>query len=1114
MKLCLPTQVVLCMKLTIVLLMVAGMQVVSAKGYSQEKISISVKDAPLLKVLQEVSRQAGLRFWGNPEQLDASRHLTVDFREVYLKVVLDSCLKGTGLSYKITEEGYLIVNSQSNVRTTFPNDVKNVIDLSGFIFNDAGQPLEGASIVVKGTKYGIQTNSDGKFELKGIDPNAILLISYIGYEKVEISVSGRRMINLRLRKSSNELDQTIIKGYYLTTERLNTGDVTTVKSEDIQRQPVTDPLLALEGRVPGLYIQQNSGVPGAYSKILLMGKNSLLNGNDPLYIVDGVPFSSISLTNSQFGGGALGINSDFSKVPFNAAGNGLSPFNGLNPADIENIEILKDADATAIYGSRGANGVVLITTKKGKAGRTSLDVNVYSGYGKITRTLKLLNTDQYLKLRHAGIANDGKTVGATDYDLNGVWDTTRYTNWQDALLGNPAPFNNAQVGLSGGNENTQFLIGGGYSNQKTVYIGDFSDQKVSAHVSITHKAANDRLRVQFASNYVDDHSTLPSVDFANSITLAPDAPALYNLDGSLNWQMHNNTATWNNPAAIDMRKENAKATTFVNNLNVDYKLIRGLHIKGNLGYTRNQMSQQQTFPAVSYAPPNNTVPAARSLNIATTDFNSWIAEGQLGYDRHIGQGVLDFLLGTTFQQDLMNNMVILSKGFASDALITNPLAASSITFSNYGYSLYHYNGVYGRIGYVFRGRYLFNATARRDGSSRFGNGNQFGDFGAIGLGWIFTNESFAKSITSIVSFGKLRVSYGSTGNDEIADYQYLSAYSSNGNTNYQGLNGLYPTRLPNPNYGWEVVKKFQAGLDLGFLKDKVVFKINYYRNTDGNQLVGYPLPILTGFPSVQANLPAKVRNDGLEIYVTSSNISSRDFEWSSNFNFTLPRNTLISYPGISLSSYAYTYSVGHSIFSQFYYKYSGVNTQTGLYSFVTKNANGIPSTPADLYITKPITQKFYGGLQNSFSYRGFQLVFLFQFVKQTGLSVVRNFAPPGEVNNNEPTFVLDHWGAVGDKRPYQIATSGYNTQATKLYSSYLMSDGIITNSSFIRLKNLSISYNLPERLIHFAKIQSARLYIQGQNLLTITSYLGLDPETQGLALPPIKMITGGFQLTL
>ena len=687
---------------------------------------------------------------------------------------------------------------------------------------------------------------------------------------------------------------------------------------------------------------------------------------------------------------------------------------------------------------------------------------------------------------------------------DGVWDTTRYTNWQKALINNGAHFTNAQTTISGGNTNTQFAIAGGYSNQGTLYPGNYSDQKASARVSLTHLSENQRFHVQLNADYVNDNSNLPRSDFTSAIALAPDAPAIYNQKGTINWQPLDGTNTWNNPLANTVEQAKAITDNLISNLTLGYELLPGLHVKSSFGYTHTQMNQNVIFPRVLIPPPLNTFTAIRTLSQATSDNKTWIIEPQLNYQHNIASGHLDVLIGSTFQQNISTSIATVASGYVTDALIPDPLAASTFQIVGNTYALYRYNAAYGRINYNWHEKYLLNLTGRRDGSSRFGPDKQFGNFGAIGTGWIFSKEHFVQDNLSFLSFGKLRASYGTTGSDQITDYQFLSTYSANSST-YQGITGLYPTQLTNPYYAWEVVKKLEGGLELGFLKDRILLNASYYRNRTNNQLVGYPLPQFTGFYSVEANFPAIIQNTGYEFTLNTVNIKTRHLTWTSFINLTLPNNKLVSYPNIANTPFMYTYAVGKSLFIREMYHYTGISPQTGLYTFETKNANGLPSYPQDLFVTKPVTQQYYGGFQNSVTYRGFKLDVFFQFVKQLGSNYLVNFSPPGIVNQNQPAFVL--------KNP-NLFTTSYGSNAGNTYYYLTQSDATISDASFIRLKNIALSYQLPMEWQKRMHLQMARLYLQIQNLLTITHYQGLDPETGGLNLPPLRMITAGVQVAL
>ena len=1104
-------QILRVMKITIILLTVLCLHV-SARSWSQ-KVTLSVKNMPLQKVFTLIEKQTGYAFFYDLDLLNG-RTASLDVKDAEITAVLKECLRDLPLDFKVVNTTIAIIKRQPpKIVAELAPAPRSETEVKGQVKTEAGAPMPDATVTLISGKIrkSIATNAEGEFVVPDLPKGKYTMeITFIGYEtfRREVIIGDQPIeVSAILKAAISGLDETVVKGYYNTTKRLNTGNVTTVKGEDIQKQPVSDPILALEGRVPGLYISQYSGIPGAGLIVQLRGQNSIANGNNPLYIIDGVPITATSITNTSIGGGAVG-----SPGPGEGLGQGMSPFNSLDPSDIESIDILKDADATAIYGSRGANGVILITTRKGKAGQTKVDLNVYTGVGKIARKMNLLNTQQYLAMRYKGFYNDSiedplnyvPPDPTFDYDLLG-WDTTRYTDWQKVLTGGTAQLTNAHASLSGGNANTQFLLGGGYTRQNTVFPGNYSDQKASVNANINHVSANQRFRTLFQAQYVNDNSNLPPLDLTSYITLAPDAPALYDVKGNLNWQDN----TWTNPLSYTLSRAYAKTDNLVSSLNLSYEIIHGLQLKSNFGYTHIQMNQSIQTPATEfYGPP---VLSNRSNQTANNNINSWIIEPQLIYDAILGQGKINVLLGATFQQNMQNSQAVTGYGFLSDALIPNIGSASALLGSS-SYTKYRYNALFGRVGYNWKERYLINLTARRDGSSRFGPGNQFGNFGAIGAAWIFSKENFIQRGLPFLSFGKLRSSYGTTGNDQLTDYQYLSTYTSLSST-YQGITGLYPSRIANPYFGWEVVKKLEMGLELGFAHDRIQFGISYYRNRSGNQLVKQPLPSVNGFTSIMANLPAVVQNTGLELSINTINIKTRDFSWTSSVNLTIPRNKLVSFPNLANSaSYRNAYAIGKPLFIQHLYHYTGVNPQTGVYVIQDVNKDGMINS-LDQQFFKQIAKDYFGGFQNSFSYKGWQLDIFFQFVKQTGSNFLANFGIPGTFNQNMPTYILNAWQKPGDLASLQKYTASYGSAASNVFGSYYsISDATISDASFIRLKNVSLSYQV--KGLNNLHIRSARVYLQCQNLLTFTNYLGLDPENQRISLPPIRMVTAGIEVGL
>jgi len=1090
---------------------------VSAATLAQT-VTLSEHKASLEKVINEIKQQTGYSFFYNQDWLQQAKPVDLVVKDESLDAVLKACFADQPFDFAIVNK--TIVLKLKKVPTINPNGNAVPITVTGKVFDGTGQPMPNVNVREKGTQNGTTTDGKGTYSLTVTDNNSIVTFTFIGYEPQELQAKNiPNGSTITLKPAENNLKEVVIsKGYYNEKRLLSTSDVSVVDSKTISEQPVSDPIQALIGRVPGLDIQQTSGLPGAYATIHIRGLNSIANGNDPYYIVDGVPVSSVSLS-SPYAQSALGYGGGIQN-----GGGGLSPFNILNPDDIENIEVLKDADATSIYGTKGANGVIIITTKKGKAGETKVNFDLSQGIGQVSHFMDLLNTSQYLQMMHRAYANDGvpfptlsdAAQGDPNFDINGVWDTTRYTNWQKVLIGNTAHYTNAQGSISGGNANTQFLISGGYSRSTTVFPDNYDgDKKASLNFSLTHTSANQKFHVLFSGGYGYETNDVPYADLTSQITLPPDAPSLFHPDGTLNWQNYNGSYTFFNPLSYVNTNYYSSANNLISNLTLSYQLLPGLMLQSSFGYNHVENNQVQLKPATTTEPPPYNPPSRDGSNYSNGISQGWIIEPQLSYQKKIGKGQLNVLLGGTVQQTSYSSLAQYSNDFANDALITDPLAGSQQGFLGYSNSLTRYVALVARVGYSWDDKYILNLTANRDGSSNFGPGKQYGNFGSVGTGWIFSKEKAVTDAAPWLSLGKLRASYGTTGDGELTPYQYLSTYSPN-SLAYQRTTILVPNGLTNPYFAWEVDKKLEGGLDLGFLKDRISLSIDYYRNRTSNQLTGYTLPQITGFSSVVENLPATIQNTGLEVELHTINFQTTDFNWSTSVTFTLPNNKLVSFYNFATSGYQYSYTLGHSLYTQKLYQYTGVNPQTGVYNFVSTSGDPVnPNFPQDMVPSQPITQKYYGGLQNSFSYKGISLDVFIQFVKQLGYSYQEYFNVPGldgAANfggSNEPTAILGAWQTSG-----QIASTqryyGTDGNTATAYQNFRSSTGVISDASFIKIKNVALSYKLPVAWQQWAHMQNAKIYLNGQNLYTFTKYIGLDPETPGLGLPPLRVIMLGI----
>ena len=1117
-------KILLVMRLIIVLLTTAILQV-SASSYGQN-VTLKRSGASLINVFTEIRKQTGYDFFYSDKMMANAKPISVTLKQASLEEALKQIFANQALQYELKDKTVVITEKEPSLLDRVRDITLNLfqgqaIDVRGRVVDAEGNPLVGASVNIKGGK-GTTTDKDGRFYLAKVDDKTVLVISFIGYLTQEVNASTD-LSNITLKVGYSKLDEVQVIAYGTSSQRLSTGNIGAISAEEIGRQPVNNPLLAMQGKVPGLQITQINGIAGGGVKVQIQGQNSLRYGSDPFYVIDGVPYASQMIPNF---GEILGN----SKSPgeYAEGGNG-NPLSFINPQDIESISVLKDADATAIYGSRASNGAILITTKKGKAGDTRIDLNLQSGFGQVGRKLDLLNTEQYLEMRNEAMKNDGlipsddpgaqyPEVYAPDIKF---WDNNRYTDWQKEIIGKTAKYNDGQLTISGGNGLTNYLIGGNFHKESSVFLGSLADQKGSVHFSINSASANNRFKVSLTGSYLSDDNHLIQTDMTQyAMFMPPNTPSLYNADGSLNWEPNalgvSTISPFSQPATLLLNKYRNKTNNLTTSLNLSYEIVNGLQISTNIGYT-NMTSDENLYAVVpSASAPELQSFFTRTTRSGTNNLKSWIIEPQLNYGINLGPGELSVLLGTTAQQRGSSRQAFEAKGFNSDFVMDNLSAATNVVSQNTVAKIYKYNAGFGRLNYNIKDRYIINLTGRRDGSSRFGSANQFHNFGAVGAAYMFFNEKWIKNKLNFLSFGKVKGSFGTTGSDQVGDYEFLSLYRNEiTEIPYRGISGLTPDKISNPYLQWEETKKLSVSLDLGFFKDRLMLNTTFFRNRSSNQLTTYVFPFTTGVGSIEINLPATIQNNGWEIALSSTNISNKDFSWSTNFNVTVPSNKLIKYDGLSTSSLRNDYVVGQPFTMTRLYKYSGLNQSTGTYEFIDKDGeitNAPLNEPLNRSVLVNTSQHFYGGLSNSVNYRRLQLDFFLQFVKQNGLNY-RFGNSPGTAFINQPFSVLDRWQISGDNKPIQRFSSDYSIDNAAIGAGH--SDAAWGDASFMRLKNVSLSWQIPSSLENKLKLKKLRIFAQAQNLLTITNYNGLDPETMSYStLPPLRVVTFGINASL
>ncbi|WP_169316161.1 SusC/RagA family TonB-linked outer membrane protein [Mucilaginibacter paludis] len=1082
------------MKLTILITTIAFLQV--SAGTLAQKISLKGNEISLKKALQSIKKQSGYALFFNNTLVEQAGSANVDLKDATLDQALSEVLKGKPFSYTIIDKTIVIKEKPEGLMDKIIKYLAIPITIHGKVTDDKGLPIPGATVLLKDRSQATTTDVNGNFFMQGVSDKAVVVISSIGFLSKELNVKAE-MGTITLEISNSKLDEVVVVGYETTTRRLSTGSVSQVTSKELDQQPVSNPILGLEGRVAGAFITQTSGYAGAPFNIQIRGQNSIANLNidagAPLYVINGIPFNSKPVERTV---GAFSITPS------------ISPLSTIDPTDIETIDILKDADATAIYGSRGANGVVLITTKKGKAGNTKVNVDFSSGFGNVTHTIPLLGTDQYLSIRRQAFANDAIISNGTVVptasnasDLT-VYDQHAYTDFTKLVMGNTQHQTKATFDISGGDQFTQFLFGGNYRHESTILPTNAGDDGVQFHLNMQHHSHDNKFGALVSVSYNVDNNAVPNYTLSTgNYGLPPNFP-IYTNTGAYNW-----SGGYTNPLAPFNATYALKSNNMVTNATLHYMVIPGLDLKVNAGYNYDNVNSTYIAPIAAANPAFNPTP---SVTLGNNYIKTYIIEPQATYTHTWGKGKLTAIVGGTWQEtQTVQPYYIL--GIYSNIQLVNSLNATTILLKTSGYTDYKYDSGFARAEYAWDDKYLVSANIRRDGSSRFGSNKPFGNFGSGAFAWIFSKENFAKNLTWL-SFGKLKTSYGSVGNDKVLqDYSYLSTYSS-AQFSYGPTTALAPTSISNPNLQWEQTSKLDVAMELGFLHDRIFFSADAYRNRTSHLLGTTPLPPHDGFSSLSAaNLPdgAIVQNQGLELELTTVNIKNKGIRWTSSLNFTIPQNKLAAFPNLANNpSYANSYVIGQSLNTRFVYHSTGI--VNGVATVQDVNNDGkitaayLANGTGDYIIDGNSDPKFYGGLDNTISYKGLTLDFLFQFVKRTAQRGDL-LGYPGTANNIAQS-ILD--------LPFKYSATFGTAYPTNFYSYYTQSDAAIQDASFLRLKNVSLSYNVPQVWAKKLRMSTFQVYLHGQNLLTFTHYKGYDPETlSSIAEPTLRMIVTGVKIT-
>ncbi len=1075
------------MKLTTLFLLSALTVMQAGVTYSQKtKVSLNVNNMPVVKVIEKIESTTDFKFVYNNKSVDLNRTIDLNAKKENIDSVLKTIFKNTNTDYKITGTHIILMAKKMPMEVQYPilKAIQNFI-IKGKITDEKGMPLAGVAVADNSSGRGVTTDSNGEYEITVASSETTLAFSYIGFARQEVKVAGRKVLNVVLKEETNVMNEVIVMGYGSTNKRDATSSISSIKSKILEEQPTQNPMQALQGRVPGLLITSANGRPGANTQVNIRGLNSINSGNNPLYIIDGVPFDSTPL--NQFD--AVGLPT----VGYQ------SPLNSINSTDIESISILKDADATSIYGSRGANGVIIITTKRGgKNDKMRFDANISTGVGEVAHKMDLMNTQEYLDVRRRAFANDNITPTAANAPDLVLWDQNQYTDWQDVLIGDTALITNGEIRFSGGSAKNRFSLAGNYRKETTVYAGNSYDTRLGVHATYDYKSPDDKFGISFSTNYSYDENMANGGDLATSIFTSPNLKP-YSANGELNFET--GVGTFGNPLRVLYSEYENKTDYLLANSTITYNILPNLEAKVSFGYNNNKLDQFYGIYKKAYPPTSTNQPNAQFGN---TQRKGYTIEPQLNYNIKIGKGNFSALVGSTLQKVKTEELSITGSNYSTDALLHSLLGAGTITVNRDLDTDYRYASVFSRLTYNWDRKYILNGTFRRDGSSRFGSDQRYGNFGSIGAAWVFSKENFIKDNLPFLSQGKLRSTYGTVGNDQIGNYQYIETWTSY-TFGYQGTASLVPEKLGNSDYSWELVKKFDTAVELGFLNNAITFSANYYKNTTDNQLIGYTLPSITGFTSIQANLPAVVENTGWEFELNTNNISKQNFKWTTSFNLTLPKNELVKYDGLATSSYRNTYEIGESLSLGRGFLFNGLDT-AGKVTFKDVNGDGVITFDGDRVTLGSRIPQYYGGLSNSFIYHNWNLDFLIQFVKKEDWGYMSSVFTPigGRTNFGQEVYE----GVTTNTGEYPIPTT-----STTNWRNYVGSSAMWQDASYIRLKNVYLSYSLPKLFTSKIGVQNCKFYLQGQNLITFTNYDGLDPETTGLFTPTLRTYSFGINLS-
>ncbi|MBC7890539.1 MAG: TonB-dependent receptor [Ferruginibacter sp.] len=1105
------TKMLRIMKLTAICIFLLSFHGIAKSVYSQN-VSLDMKNTSLKKVFKEIKKQTGYYFLYSVEALSKEGKLDLTVKNAPLTEVLNKCLQNTPLTYSIVDKIIVIKKRPVlvSIMATTPEPPPTFV-VSGKVTDEDGLPLPNVSVLIKGSNKGVYTDGSGIFSIQVTEGGGTLVFSYVGFESTESKVSKETALNISLKKKETKVEEVVIIGYGSVKKSDVTGSVSSIKSTDLKGIQIASVDQALQGRAAGVQVTNSDATPGTRPNIRIRGTNSLGTSSEPLFVIDGYP-----------------SNEDLSSI---------------NPNDIESIEILKDASATAIYGSRGANGVVLITTKRGRSGKLSIGLETYYGVASVSKTLDVMNAKEYADYRNEIVKNIGAPA-AKPFASPAILDylSTHTTDWQDAMF-IKAPLSSLQLNMSGGDEKTKFLISGEYYKQEGI-IRNTGFQRGNLRFNFDRQISK---KVKFGLTAVLGktlgNNTLVNTNggteggvLLNLLRLNPAVP-VYDSSRSGKYTYSNyflkdansdpgsELDQLGNPVAYSERVTNAN---YLNRGQIsmfgEYEIINGLKLKLLLGvkYLNNWQNFYAPFDLFEQA--QNVGTASRFNRVRI----NWLNENNLTYSKDFGSKFnITALAGVSFQKFKDESNTASATNFFTNAFTFNNIGAGAAASVSSSASQNQLHSYYSRINAKLWDNLLLTATVRADGSSKFGENYKYGYFPSGAVAYKLTDVKFIRKL-QVISELKLRLGYGLTGNQEIEPYlskfgyDLASAFSPGvapgalvfGSTRQVAVSSSRPE---NPDLRWEQTSSTNAGIDFGIWSNKLNITIDWYKKTTKDLLWGVALPATTGFGSAFKNL-GSIQNTGVEFGFSGTPIANKNFRWSSSLNFSINKNKILSLGDEPFRLYGANqfqalitrdnYIIlqpGQEIGKFFLYDFQGIwqsqeeidksaftaayknSIKPGFAKYKDISGDGNININDKQLVKGSAYPKVVFGFNNSLSYHGIELNVFVQGQQGNKIMNLNKYWMEYSVGSNKGKNMLGRWTGPGTSNV--LPRAGYET-------SRLIAQDFLEDGSYLRLKSVSLSYQLTNtnKWLQAVNLNAVRLYVTGTNLLTITNYSGYDPE--------------------